>query len=169
MIAIDSVYKIGKLGKPHGVKGELSFFFDDDIFDRADADYLILLIDDILVPFFIEEYTFHTDNKAFIKFDSVDSIEQASQLVNAEVFFPKDIAAPQEDRLPLAQLAGFTIYDETSATLTAPVSRIDITTDNPLFELEDGILIPIAEEWIKNIDREKKLIRMTLPEGLLSL
>ncbi|MFC2264720.1 MAG: 16S rRNA processing protein RimM, partial [Prevotella conceptionensis] len=30
----DNFYKIGKLGKPHGVKGEISFHFDDDIFDR---------------------------------------------------------------------------------------------------------------------------------------
>ena len=54
MIRREDVYKIGKLGKVHGIKGEISFLFDDDVFDRADADYLILDIDGILVPFFIE-------------------------------------------------------------------------------------------------------------------
>ena len=57
----EDVYKIGRLGKPHGVKGEISFNFDDDIFDREDADYIILDIDGILVPFFIEEYRFKND------------------------------------------------------------------------------------------------------------
>ena len=56
MIKAEEVYKIGRLGKAHGVKGEVSFQFDDDIFDRVDADYLVLDIDGILVPFFMEEY-----------------------------------------------------------------------------------------------------------------
>jgi len=38
-----------------------------------------------------------------------------------------------------------------------------------LFELEDGKLIPVAEEFIKTIDSDKREIRVTLPEGLLEL
>ena len=35
MIRQEEVYKIGKIGKPHGVKGELTLFFDDDVFDLS--------------------------------------------------------------------------------------------------------------------------------------
>ena len=56
MIRRDEVYKIGKLGKPHGVKGEITFAITDDVFDRVDAEYLVLDIDGILVPFYLEEY-----------------------------------------------------------------------------------------------------------------
>ena len=31
MIRRDEVYKIGKLGKPHGVKGEITFAITDEI------------------------------------------------------------------------------------------------------------------------------------------
>ena len=48
MIRRDDVYKIGRLGKAHGIKGEITFPFEDDVFDRVDADYLILDIDAIL-------------------------------------------------------------------------------------------------------------------------
>ena len=58
MIRRDEVYKIGKLGKPHGVKGEITFAITDDVFDRVDAEYLVLDIDGILVPFYLEEYRF---------------------------------------------------------------------------------------------------------------
>ena len=51
MIKQEEVYRIGRLGKAHGVKGEVSFQFDDDIFDQIDADYLVLDIEGILVPF----------------------------------------------------------------------------------------------------------------------
>ena len=40
MIRREEVYKIGRLGKAHGIKGEISFLLDDDVFDRVDADYL---------------------------------------------------------------------------------------------------------------------------------
>ena len=61
------VYKIGRLGKAHGIKGEVSMFVDDDVFDRVDAEYLILELDGIMVPFFMEEYRFKTDETALIK------------------------------------------------------------------------------------------------------
>ena len=47
MIKESEVYRIGRLGKAHGIKGEVSFQFDDDVFDRVDADYLVLDIDGI--------------------------------------------------------------------------------------------------------------------------
>ena len=37
MITKNSVFKIGLLGKPHGVKGEIQFRFIDDIFDRQQS------------------------------------------------------------------------------------------------------------------------------------
>lgn len=64
MIRQEEVFKIGKIGKPHGVKGEVSLMFEDDVFDRVDADYLVLLIDGILVPFFFEEYRFKSGETA---------------------------------------------------------------------------------------------------------
>ena len=64
MIKQEEVYRIGRLGKTHGVRGEVSLQFDDDIFDRVDADYLVLELDGILVPFFIEEYRFRSDTVA---------------------------------------------------------------------------------------------------------
>ena len=37
MIKEEDVYKIGRLGKTHGVRGEISFLFDDDVFDRTNT------------------------------------------------------------------------------------------------------------------------------------
>ena len=39
MIRDEEVYKIGKIGKTHGVKGELSFMFDDDVFGKVQVKY----------------------------------------------------------------------------------------------------------------------------------
>lgn len=69
MIRREEVYRIGKLGKAHGIKGELSMMIDDDVFDRVDAEYLVLEVDGIMVPFFMEEYRFKTDDTVLVKLD----------------------------------------------------------------------------------------------------
>lgn len=89
MIREEDVYRIGRLGKPHGVKGEVSFHFADDIFDRADCDYIVLRMDGIMVPFFIEEYRFRSGETALVKFCDIDNQERAAELTGCEVFFPR--------------------------------------------------------------------------------
>ena len=86
MITLNDVYRIGTLGKPHGVKGEIAFSFEDDVFDREEADCLFIMIDGLLVPFFIEEYRFSSDVMALMKFEGIDSLEQAMSLTGCEVY-----------------------------------------------------------------------------------
>ena len=101
MIKKDEVFKIGVFNKPHGVKGELSSTFTDDIFDRVDCDYLICLLDGILVPFFIEEYRFRSDTTALVKLDRIDNAEQARKFTNVEVYFPlKYVEEDDSDDIP---------------------------------------------------------------------
>ena len=179
MIKPEEVYKIGRLGKAHGVKGEVSFQFDDDIFDRVDADYLVLDIDGILVPFFMEEYRFRNDTVCLVKFCDIDTQQRAQELTGCDVYFPRALAEEADDDLSLASLVGFTIIndgDGKNAAHTVPddlvvgtIASIDDTTANILFELENGRLIPANDDLIVDIDTEHRQIRMNIPEGLLDI
>ena len=169
MIKREDVYKIGCLGKAHGVKGEVSFHFDDDIFDTADADYLILDIDGILVPFFMEEYRFRNDALALVKFCDVDTQQRASELTGCDVYFPRPVADEDGGAPSLAMLVGFDIVDASDGKVVGKIAAIDDTTQNVLFELEDGTLIPASDELITNIGTNRQEIIMQIPEGLLSL
>ena len=92
MIKKDEIFKIGIFNKPHGVKGEVSFTFTDDIFDRVDCEYLVCLLDGIFVPFFIEEYRFRSDTTAFGEAGgSGYGRKKLVCLRNVEVYFPKKI------------------------------------------------------------------------------
>lgn len=169
MIRREEVYKIGRLGKAHGIKGEISFLFDDDVFDRVDADYLILDIDSILVPFFIEEYRFKTDSNALMKFEGIDSQEQARDLTGCDVFFPRELTEEEEGDISWASLVGFDLVDAQTETVVGKIASIDDATINILFELEDGKLIPASEELITNVDTKQHQIIIQLPEGILEL
>lgn len=167
---IDNVYKIGKLGKAHGVKGEVTMQVDDDVFDRVDAEYMFLMLDGIIVPFFIEEYRFKSDDVALVKFEGVDSQERARELTGTEVFFPRELAETDEEgELSYAQLVGFTLVDDASGKAVGEIAFIDEQTMNIMFELTDGTLIPASEELITDIDTEKKTITLDIPEGLLEI
>ena len=169
MIKKEEVYKIGKLGKAHGVKGEISFLFDDDVFDRTDADYLVLDIDGILVPFFIEEYRFKTDDNALMKFEGIDTQERARELTGCEVYFPREMAEGDEEQLSWTAIVGFELIDANTGKSAGRIASVDDATINILFELEDGKLIPASEELITNVDTKKQQIFINLPEGILEL
>ena len=168
MIRQEEVYKIGRLGKAHGVKGEVSFQFDDDVFDRTDAEYLILNIDGILVPFFMEEYRFRSDSLALVKFCDIDTQERASELTGCDVFFPRALA--EEDDTPtLTSLVGFDLVEAKGDKKVGTIAAIDDSTANVLFELEDGRLIPATDDLITDINTKERTIKMEIPKGLLEL
>ena len=170
MIKKEEVYKIGRLGKVHGVKGELSFQFDDDVFDRVDADYLVLEVDGILVPFFMEEYRFRSDTVALVKFCDIDTQDRARQLTGSDVYFPLSLVPnDDDDSLSLSFFVGFSLIDATTGKNLGTIASVDDQTANILFELEDGKLIPVNNDFITDIDKDKRLITMELPEGLLEL
>ena len=169
MIKREDVYKIGRLGKAHGVKGEVSFQFTDDIFDSVDAEYLVLDVDGILVPFFMEEYRFRNDSVCLVKFCDVDTQQRAQELTGCDVYFPRALAEEAEETPSLSSLVGFKIVSVPDGSTIGTIAAIDDTTQNILFELEDGTLIPASDELIANIDVNKKEIIMNIPEGLLDI
>ena len=147
----------------------MSFNFDDDVFDRVEAEYLILEVDGILVPFFMEEYRFRSDSTALVKFEDIDTQERARELTNCDVYFPRDLADDEEEVLTYSFLVGFDIIDANTDKKVGTIASIDESTLNILFELEDGTLIPASEELITDIDKNNKTITIALPEGILDL
>ena len=172
MIKNEEVYKIGIFNKPHGIHGELQFTFTDDIFDRADCDYLVCQLDGIFVPFFIEEYRFRSDSTALVKLEGVDTAERARMFTNVDVYFPVEhVDEAEAGELSWNFFIGFRMEDVHHGLL-GEVVDVDTTTVNTLFVVKqegEELLVPAQEEFILGIDQEKKLITVELPEGLLDL
>lgn len=169
MIKKEDVYKIGVIGKPHGVKGELNFTFTDDSFDREEVDYLIFLLEGIFVPFFIESYRFRSDDTAIIKFEDIYTADRAKMYSNVDVYLPLKYADESDEIPSWSFFEGFQVIDEQHGELGI-VSHVDDTTLNTLFVVEkegDEMLIPANEAFITNLDRKKRILYVAIPEGLL--
>lgn len=175
MISRNDVFRIGTLGKPHGVKGELSFHFDDDVFDRVDAEYLFVEIEGLLIPFFMDEYRFRSDETALMTFSGIDTEEKAAELTGCDVYFPRSLADNDDttETVSKAEIIGYTIINVSDGKAVGTVEAVDDSTLNALLEVttEDGreLLLPVSEELISDIDKGKHTLTMTIPEGLLSL
>ncbi len=171
MISENEVFKIGRLIKPHGIKGEISFEFDNDIFDRVDCPYLICLIEGIFVPFFIEEYRFKGKETALVTFEDIDTDEKARRLNGVEVYFPRKYYEEEKDaeiNYSWNYFIGFKVIDDNYGE-TGTIVRVDDSTLNTLFLLEkeeQEYIIPANEDFIYEVDDNRKIIKTRLPEGL---
>lgn len=172
MIEESDVYKIGTLTRTHGVKGELAFQFTDDVWDRVEADYLLCRMDGLLVPFFLEEWRFRSDTTALVKFEGIDDINAAEQMVGAEVCFPKDLTPSEVDDEDLTwqMFTGFEVYNP---DLLGNVSAVYDQTANILLEITTpegkSILIPAHEDFILRADHQQRHLYVNVPDELLNL
>lgn len=173
MIREEDVYKIGVLTKTHGVSGELSMTFTDDVFDRVDADYVVCLVDGIFVPFFLEEYRFRSQTTVLVKFEDIDTEAQARCMTGVEVYFPKALTGDVRDgEYTWQYFTGFSVVDSRHGDV-GTVTGVDDSTMNVLFEVRDQageeLLIPATESLIDDIDHKERKLYMTLPDGLLNI
>jgi 16S rRNA processing protein RimM len=170
MIRKEEVFRIGRLGKAHGIQGEVTLQFDDDSFDRVDADFLVLEVEGILVPFFMEEYRFRSDSTALVKFCDVDTQERARELTGCDVYFPHRLADHSEEDLSWAAIIGFHIVDNGTQQTIGAITEVDDSTENVLFVVDahhEELLIPASEELITGVDYDSRTIQMNIPEGLI--
>ena len=104
-----------------------------------------------------------------VKFCDIDTQERAAELTNCDVWFPRSLTPDDEEQLSLASLVGFDIIEANTKKSAGRIADIDDSTANLLFELEDGTLIPASNDLIEDIDTDKRLIIMHLPEGILDI
>ena len=75
------------------------------------------------------------------------------------------------DKFYFHEVTGFTVEDVNFGKVGV-IKGINDTTAQALFEIDrEGveILIPMNDEFIKKVDRKKKIILVETPEGLIDL
>ena len=175
MITRDEIIEIGTFNKPHGVEGEISATFDCDVDVVKIFRCLICDIDGIFVPFFPESTREKGITSIIVKIEGIDSAESVKILVNKKIYVLKseysDLSTEEDyDDYPVDFFIGFTIMD--GDTIIGNVTGIEDSTKNVLFIVSNGdnrVYVPAVDDFIKDINIEKKTITMSLPEGLIDM
>ena len=102
-----------------------------------------------------------------VKFAEVDHIDVAEKLVGLQLAVHKDWKPHlEEGEFLLSELLGMNVVTEAGEV----IGEVLDVMENPAHDLlvtERG-LIPMRREFIKEVDRQKRQIVVTLPKGLLS-
>lgn len=166
MIEQSELIRIGTMRRPHGKSGELQCQMDNAYWDEADADFLILLLDGIFVPFRVEDWRGKGADSLIFRLKGVDTEVKALRLVNAEAYMlRRDLSEEAEEMMTWQDLTGYEVLNG-NRVVQGRVAAVDESTINTLLELEDGRLLPVHEDLIIEIDEPQKHIVLDLPEGL---
>lgn len=167
MILEKEIFKAGKINKTHGVSGELNCAIDADTIDRAE--YMVLDMDGIFVPFFISSIRVKSSNSVLLTLEDVETETDARNLVGKDIYLPIHLMS-DEDMLSYEYFVGFTVVNADEKL--GEISFVDDQTVNILFGItaEDGeILLPAVEDFIMEVDNENKILYTNYPIELVEL
>lgn len=157
--------QIAKVLKSNGTEGDVLLGFRDIQASELDLKEPVFIeFDGLPVPFFIESLS-EKGSKALVHLSGVSSLKDAEEIVGKEVF--ADIELEEGDDL---DFTGWTVFNDGSVFGT--VSGIeDIPGNLCLYVSRNGseVMIPLHEDFVLDIDRNGKELRLSLPEGLDSL
>jgi len=170
---IKDCFYLGKIVKKYSFKGELLVKLDTDepeIFKNLESVFISLRNN--LIPFFVDNCKLHKSQLLRIKFEDVDTEEDADALLKSDLYLPLSILPTLTgNKFYYHEVTGFTIIDENFGEVGV-IDNINDTGAQELFVIDrDGteILIPVNDQFIKKVDREQKQIIVNTPEGLIDL
>ena len=163
----EDCFFLGYISRKHGYKGDVNIKLETPAKYKELA-HMFIELNGGLVPFFIDSFRLKKENIALVKFEDVNSEEDAQALVGKVVFLPLEyIDENQQNKL--ATLIGFEVIDSKHGNI-GKVSDILDNTAQELFQIkneEREFLIPITEKYIQKI--EKNTIYLKTPKGLIDL
>jgi len=169
----EDCFYVGKITKKHSYKGEVVIYLDTDepeLYKNMES--IFVALGNNLVPFFLEKSTLHKLKHLRVKFDDIDTEQDADAIIGSEVYLPLSMLPKLDgDKFYYHEIIGFKVVDA-SYGLVGIIKHINDAVSQPLIEIDKNgteIIIPLVDEFIKKVDRENATFFVDLPEGLIEL
>lgn len=168
----DDCYQLGFVSKKHGLGGAVVVILDVDYpEDYITLESVFVEINNKLVPFFIESISIK-GNKAFVKFEEVDTAESAEELKGNALFLPLDsLPELEEGQFYFHEVIGYHLEDIKYGKVGI-IKSILSGPQQDLFQVDaEGkeVLVPIIDDLITKVDHEQKILIVSLPDGFLDI
>jgi len=166
-IFINDFVVVGSVLKSHGTKGEIKISTNQVV---KFTKWAFLEIREKPVPFLVTQYNQSQPKEWILKLDGINGLDQSDDLVGYQVLLPKSktIKTP---KTYLFNLNGFTLIDKNLGTI-GKITNIEELPQQTMmvtqFQNKD-IMIPMVEAFILEVDEDKEIIYIELPEGFLEL
>ncbi|MFL6070475.1 MAG: ribosome maturation factor RimM [Actinomycetes bacterium] len=168
-----STVVVGRIGRPHGVHGDVSVEVRTDEPDRRFADGAVLQTDrSDPSQVVVAAHRWHS-GRLLVHFDGIDDRTAAATLRGVMLEVPVDLTerSRDPDEFYDHQVIGLTVVDRDGEPLGQVVEVLHGAQDL-LVVRRPGVadaMVPFVQELIPEVDLESRRIVADLPEGLLDL
>lgn len=168
----EDCYFLGKITRRHGLQGNVFLKLDTDqpeMYNKLDS--IFIEINGLLVPFFVAKQSWSKGDTLIISYkNSTEAL--VDQTIGRDVFMPlSTLPKLSGNKFYYHEVIGFEIREVDGKTCGNIVSINDQTAQH-YFILDlagKEIIIPIIKDWILELNREEKYLKMQLPEGLMDV
>jgi 16S rRNA processing protein RimM len=165
-------YYLGMITKSFGIKGQLFVYLDTDEPEKyQDLDAVFVDLGNEVIPYPIENFQYRNNHQAVVKFSDVDA-EEAKSLIKCDLYLPLSMLPPLKgNRFYFHEVIGFTVKDQQKGEIGICKDFLDIGAQSIMQIDKQGteILLPVVDEYLKEVDREKHIIHVEAPEGLIDI
>lgn len=169
----ENCFFLGTIVSKFSFKGEVLVKLDSDepeMYENMES--VFVEIGKNLIPFFIERCSLHKSDLLRIKFEDVSSESDADALMKHKLYLPLEFLPKLSgNQFYYHEVIGFEVIDENFGKV-GKISAINDSGYQALFEIESPekqVLIPVIDEFLKEVNRQKKQIIVKIPKGLLEL
>ena len=168
----DDCYFLGKITRRHGHQGNVFLKLDTDqpeMYQKLDS--IFVEINGLLVPFFVAKQSWSKGDTLIISFKNSNEA-LVEQSLGKDVYMPlSTLPKLTGNKFYYHEVVGFEIREEDGKSCGTIVSINDQTAQHYFYLDLAGtqIIIPIIKEWILELNREEKYLKMALPEGLMDV
>ena len=168
----EDCYFLGKITRRHGLAGNVILKLDTDQPSQyKNLDSIFVEINGLLVPFFVEKTAFSKQDALNISFKN-SSEALVDQSLGKNVYLPlSTLPKLSGKQFYYHEIIGFEIFDQDDNNCGVIRSVNDQTAQNYFVTNLDGkeVVIPLIKDWILEVNREERFIKMQLPEGLIDV
>jgi 16S rRNA processing protein RimM len=169
---MDQLIKIGHLAAAHGIEGLL--VLQHNLGRKSDLAgveaFFVETQEGRFLPYFLSEVKARNASESLVRVEGITTREKALALLKKGVWLETPIAQRLANKSTPIALLGYVVVDQ-GKTL-GPVLEVIEQPAQILLRLEiDGkeVLAPLHEGTLEGIDHRKRLIKLSLPEGLLDI
>ncbi len=160
---------VGRIIKPHGVRGEVSAVLLTDFPERFETTEWLYLGDEYEAdPYELESFRWHKSN-ILLKFVEVTDRNYAEALRGLYVQVPVEEAVPlPEGEFYIYQLIGLQV-ETTEGESLGIIEQVLETGANDVYVVKHGdreILLPAIPDVVKKVDLQAQLVTVQMMDGL---
>jgi 16S rRNA processing protein RimM len=169
----DGFFYLGKILKSSGSKGHLLIYLDvDDPARYRKTETVFIGIGEDRVPFAVSKMEIRHKGQAILLLDGVNDAGHAEIFAGREIYLPLSMLPPLKGKkFYYHEVTGFSVIDKKHGNIGSVSGVLDLPLQ-ALFQVQHGskeILIPMVDEILVKIDRQKKEIHIEAPDGLIEI